>query len=131
MRIKTLAFALATLAVFVFVRSSCCCCHHDSTIPEVTSCNPTNGQTGVSLDTDVTVTFSQDMDKSSVEYSFYIDPPVSGDFSWPQDDRVVFTPDQPLDPNTTYTITVNCGAQSAEGVPLDDMFETSFTTGSS
>jgi hypothetical protein len=25
---------------------------------------------------------------------------------------------------------VNCGAQSTEGVPLDNMFEMSFTTGS-
>jgi len=112
--------------VLVFAVTAGCSC-----VPKVESTDPRDGETGVGTTRHISIMFSEAMDRESVEMAFRTDPPVSGAFLWSADDReVTFTPDSPLAPNTTYNVSLGTEAESEEGVPIDDMYEFSFTTGS-
>ena len=54
------------LAAIVLV-AFCAGCVTDRTAPEVTDCSPADGATGVMLNTSIQLTFSEDMEESSVE----------------------------------------------------------------
>lgn len=47
-----------------------------------------------------------------------IDPPQPGEFSWPEPDRLVFTPSEPWRPCRTYTIRLDDHMAQADGKPL-------------
>jgi hypothetical protein len=80
----------------------------------------------IDLDAHVSVTFNEEMNRTSVEQSFIIIPSVSGTFSW-DGNTVTFHP-QLLSGNTEYDITIRTTASDVFGNPLDSPYEFSFTT---
>lgn len=72
--------------------------------------------------------FDQAMDQSSVEAAFSIAPEVDGEFTWPDDRTLEFSPSQTLERQEEYRVTISDSARSARGiqpeVPLAASFET-------
>ena len=103
----------------------------DSTPPDVVSIKPDDGSMGVSIHTNITVEFSEPMNKTSVESSFRVEAhhnKVNGIIKWQSDSKLVFIPSSPLDMNTTYWINITGAKDSSEpGNPLPD-FSAKFTT---
>ncbi len=63
----------------------------------------------------VRVTFTEPVDRASAEAHFRIEPASEGEFSWPDDDTLVFTPAEPFTPSRTYSITVGPNIISQRG----------------
>ena len=97
------------------------------TIPYVTSALPRN--TNVPITTEISVTFSEAMNATSVERAFSITPTVSGTFSWSEDNKMMtFTPIGGLRYNTLYTVTIANNATDLSGINLSENYTWSFTT---
>ncbi|MCD4814867.1 MAG: Ig-like domain-containing protein, partial [Methanosarcinales archaeon] len=95
----------------------------DSTPPTVIVNTPTG--TGIPVTTNITVTFNESMNKTSVENAFSIDPSVNGTFTW---STMNFNPDANLTPNTLYNVTIRTGAQDLAGNNLATAYIWNFTT---
>lgn len=87
---------------------------------------PDNGQSKVSLSSNIEVTFDQEVDKDSAEAAFSISPDVSGSFSW-SGNTMIFDPSG-FDLLEKYTVTIDDGIKSIHGLPSEDSREFSFTT---
>ncbi|MGH2521979.1 MAG: Ig-like domain-containing protein, partial [Anaerolineales bacterium] len=70
----------------------------------------------------ITVYFDSPMDRSSVETAFAMAPQVTGKFDWPDDSTLVFTPANPLERASRYTVTINADAKSRAGLTLPEAF---------
>ncbi len=105
------------------------CTTPDTILPTVTGCAPADGATSVIRNTSVRVTFSEDMETSSVEAAFGLTPSATGAFAWSGATSLTFTPDQSLDSHTTCTITIGTGASDPAGNGLAAEYTSSFTTG--
>ena len=88
----------------------------DRTAPTVTPVSPEDGATKVSRTTTISATFSEAMNKTSVEEAFSVDG-VTGEFSW-AGNKMTFTPSNALAYNTKYTVTVSTTAKDEAGNPL-------------
>ena len=109
----------------------------DSDSPSITERAPASGQSGVGLNTNVSVTFSEAMDASTINSSTitlrdssynFVAATVSYNAS---SFTAVLTPSAPLAPLTTYTVTVKGGAGGVadiSGNPLTSDEVWSFTT---
>ncbi|MGA1790058.1 MAG: Ig-like domain-containing protein [bacterium] len=100
--------------------------------PTVVSVFPTEGETAASIYTNVSVTFSLEMDTNSVEDAFELTDAntndISGTFQWSVDSkRFDFDPNDLLDPNMTYTASIADSAHSG-GLFLDSNKTWQFTT---
>ncbi|MCD4817018.1 MAG: Ig-like domain-containing protein, partial [Methanosarcinales archaeon] len=96
---------------------------NDTTPPTVTGNEPTG--TNVPVTTQISVTFSEAMNKTSVENAFDIDPSVNGTFTW---STMNFNPDANLTPNTLYNVTIGTGAEDLAGNNLSTAYLWNFTT---
>lgn len=123
---------LGRLALALAAWSATACSGGDSpTLPGQTALaevTPAGGSTSVNPNTPVVVTFDGAM-MSGMQA--YVDlhrgdvsgPRVAGTWDMSEDhSRMTFTPDQPLEPNTTYTIHLGGGMmdESGETVDLED-----------
>ena len=81
----------------------------ETTPPIVLSVMPTNGQVNISIDTSLRITFSEKMNKTSVENAIMISGGLSAvSFDWVDDGRTVsFVPSSDLEYNTEYMIAIN------------------------
>src|SRR5690606_30650250 len=109
--------------------------------PAVVMTSPTDGEAGVHEDAVLVITFSEPMNKVSVQQAYQsADIPAAGvTFSWNANgDELTITPNDPLayaegtDPDDTdpieYTFSLTNVAESQAGVPLDEEVSVSFTT---
>ncbi|RPI82722.1 MAG: hypothetical protein EHM41_17665, partial [Chloroflexi bacterium] len=101
--------------------------------PELISTEPRAGQGQVPLDQEVRLTFSQVMDKESVEEAFVLVDPlgqvVQGSFEWSDDGReFAFTPDDLLARSSTYEISISDTARALGGTPLGPSMRQVFVT---
>ncbi|MDR2029554.1 MAG: Ig-like domain-containing protein [Treponema sp.] len=97
---------------------------------EVAQWSPGTGYHGEPEHIRVSVSFSHDPDKLSVEHSFSLtedSSPVNGSFGW-EGRTLVFHPAVPLELNRDYVITLLEDAQDQKGISMDKKFEASFTT---
>lgn len=88
----------------------------DPFAPVITATSPTDGQTGVSTATAVSVTFSEAMDTAATETAFALSPLADGAFSWDAGETaIVFAPAAQLAPDTSYTATMGADAADLAG----------------
>ncbi|MCJ7498656.1 Ig-like domain-containing protein [bacterium] len=96
--------------------------------PTVTSTTPTDGATDIMLNTDITITFSEAMNRTSVMDSLLISPdPGSVASTW-SGSTLTINPDSTLADSTTYTVTVGASVQDAEGSSMGSPYSFDFTT---
>ncbi len=77
----------------------------------------------------IEITFSEPMNKASVEENFLINPNLPGLFTWTDDNlKVVFNPDRYLFFGTRYQVKILKEAKSKEGISLSDDFLFYFQT---
>ncbi len=106
----------------------------DITAPTVTATDPVNAATGVALNKNISATFSEMMDSSSVTSSFILTnttgggTSVSGGVTY-TGTTAVFSPLGNLLPNTTYNAAITTGAKDVAGNGLASIYVWSFTTG--
>ena len=109
----------------------------DTTPPTVTSVTPSNGATGVAVNTAVTATFSEAMTASTITASTVslrdaTNALVTSNVSYNTATNVVtLTPSAPLSPSTTYTATITGGSGGVKdlaGNPLAGNTVWPFTT---
>jgi hypothetical protein len=100
----------------------------DTTPPTVKSTVPTNGATGVSTKTTISIEFSEPMDKTTAESSYTINPTDGGHtITWTGDTMVV-APASELKPLTQYTVKIAKSASDIAGNPMTADYTFSFTT---
>jgi methionine-rich copper-binding protein CopC len=106
----------------------------DSIAPTVTSTNPADGATNVADDTDITATFSEAMDPTTItDLTFTLEQggtPVPGTVTY-AGTTATFAPDNPLESATVYTATITIGAEDLAGNALESDHVWSFTTADS
>lgn len=95
--------------------------------PEVRHCYPEDGAINVTLDTDVSILFSEPM-RMETTTRVTMDPQASWDWSWNVDwTNLTYTPYQPLEYNTTYLVTID-GAIDMSGNILQSPYYCQFHT---
>jgi hypothetical protein len=97
---------------------------------EVKSWTPGEGFYDSSAVQTVTLEFTLEPDKNSVERSFSLSEEgqtIAGHFTW-QGRRMIFTPAAPLVPNRDYSVILKTEAHDNKGLSLDKQFEKVFTT---
>ncbi|MCH8075976.1 MAG: Ig-like domain-containing protein, partial [SAR324 cluster bacterium] len=88
----------------------------DTIAPSVVGTVPADQSTNVSVDTSITVTFSEAMNTASAEAALTVAPALSGTFSWSGDNSVMtFVPGQSLSYSQTYSVTVASSAADTSG----------------
>lgn len=99
--------------------------------PNVTSTDPINNSTGVSLTKTITANFSMIMDPLTIdETTFTLTQGatiIAGTVSY-AGTTASFNPTNPLLEGTVYTATITTGANNAAGVPLANDYVWNFTT---
>ena len=107
----------------------------DTISPTIIATSPVNGATGVATSAVVTVTFSEDMDPTTINGTTFTlkttvgSIAVTGTVSYNTSTRVAtFTPTAALTANTNYTATVTTGAKDLAGNPLAVNASFSFNT---
>jgi len=107
----------------------------DTTSPTIILTSPTNGATNVPVTNTVTVTFSEDMDPTTINGTTFSlkttvgSIPVAGTVSYNAATRIAtFTPTLSLAANTNYTATVTTGAKDTAGNTLAVNASFNFTT---
>jgi hypothetical protein len=93
------------------------------TPPTVSSTIPANAATGVPINSQLAVTFSEAMNPATINNRTFIlkqgTTPVTGTVSY-VNGTAIFTPATALTPNTLYTATITTGAKTTEATDLDD-----------
>jgi hypothetical protein len=104
----------------------------DVTAPTVSSTNPANAATGVTLSQKIAATFNEVMDSSSITTTTFTlkqgTTAVAGTLSY-AGRTATFTPTANLAASTLYTSTITTGATDLAGNPLGSNFAWTFTTG--
>jgi subtilisin len=103
----------------------------DTTAPSVSSVSPAENATGVAANGNVSVTFSEVMDRAATEAAFSLAPTggakVAGSFSWSAN-TMTFNPSSDLASGAGYTATVGSGAKDKAGNALPAAKSWAFTT---
>lgn len=101
--------------------------------PTVTLTDPSNDATGVKLNHQITATFSEAMDASTINTTTYGlkqgSTSIAGTVGY-SGTSATFTPASNLQPNSVFTGTITTGAKNMDGLALATNHTFSFTTGS-
>ncbi|MCF8242667.1 MAG: Ig-like domain-containing protein [Melioribacteraceae bacterium] len=104
-----------------------------TTTPTVSSTNPANSAVAVPINQQITATFSEEMNSSTITTATFTlmqgTSFVSGTVSY-TGTTAAFAPSSNLSPNTSYTATITTMAKNLAGNTLANNFTWTFTTGS-
>jgi hypothetical protein len=103
----------------------------DTVAPSVVSVSPDFSATDVAISTNVTVTFSEPMNQTSVNNAFsltYDTSQVPGSLNWINSSTVAFDPNSNLAFDTEYSVNITTGAEDLAGNNLLSAFASTFTT---
>jgi len=104
----------------------------DTTPPTVISKDPADDASGVAVNSQVRVTFSEPIDTSTIAESIYVyipDETVQGNFTFTDDfATVIFTPNAGLVYSTPYSVIITTGVKDSAGNTMADDVFWSFTT---
>ncbi len=110
------------------------CAAPRTTPPSVTSTVPQNNATNVDVNTNISATFSKDMDSSTITTSTFTvkdasNNPVSGTVSYNSTTKTAtFTPSSPLAYDTSYTATISGTVKDTDGNAMGSDYSWSFAT---
>ena len=96
--------------------------------PRVIQIEPPNDATEILLTTPITITFSTAMQRVETQSAISFTPRIAGNFSWRDDQTVIFTPRTALPVSTTLTINISQNARSWLQRPLRAETVSHFTT---
>ena len=98
--------------------------------PSVVSSTPSDGDTDVAVNANLTVTFSEAMNQAATEAALSVIPNIDCTVSWDASGTILScNPDADLAADTSYSATVDTGATDLAGNALELPFAFSFTTG--
>lgn len=125
---RTRALAIILFAGLAVVLAACSSAGGGGgTAPTVTATDPADGETGVAPGSDITVTFSEAMNRSDAQNAFSASPAVACSFTWnAADTEMTCDPDADLNAGTSYTVTIAASATSATGDALDGGHDVTF-----
>ncbi len=86
-------------------------------IPRIEKIEPAFGAVNVDTQSPISITFNSAMNKKAVEANFHIFPEVKGSLRW-QDNTLIFKPQKPLLPSTSYFISFTPNIKTIDGIPL-------------
>lgn len=95
--------------------------------PEIADSEIENGQQDVDVNASITITFSEPMNRTSVEEAFSISGNMTGTLHW-EGSNLTFVPDHPYDYLTSYTVIVSTDAKDIQGNNLKEQLTFRFTT---
>lgn len=102
----------------------------DVAAPVLLSMEPDSGAAGVDTSATVRLSFSEPMDRLSVQTSLVVAPGVrSGTFEWQGGRTVAFRPERPFAADRTHVVLLGAMARDARGNALDRPLLAHFTTG--
>jgi len=103
----------------------------DTTPPDVISVSPVTGSTEVDSNSRIEITFSERMLAKITEESIFISPLPKKpfDFRW-RGKRLILTPQEPLQPDRTYVVSIGTDAQDLRRNRLSQSYTFAFSTGS-
>lgn len=101
----------------------------DDVAPSVISSNPASGAIGISLNESFEITFSEEMDESTIDFRFNF----TGGFSSSgtidkQGSTITITPTNPLSELTEYTLLIYSSAEDLAGNRMESNYSLDFTT---
>ena len=102
----------------------------DRTPPEVVLTRPSSDATKIPPDHLILIQFSEQMDRRSVEESFFFSPAAREGvkFRW-QGERMEAEPVGGLRPGRTYLVSVGAGSRDEMGNPMSASYDFAFSTG--
>ena len=91
-----------------------------ASFPFVTGTTPSEGDTGVLVQSPITIRFSTPMDSALVRQALSFSPLVNGALAWTSDlKNLSFTPSPPLEYLTRYRVNIDSSARSTKGYNMD------------
>lgn len=104
----------------------------DAWAPSVVDVLPAPSQTNVLLDTEIKMTFSEPVVRSSLGTAFRVFPPTAGEWNWSNDGTTAtFRPLSGLLSEATYDVEILSSVIDLSGNPMRDRFRWEFTTAKS
>lgn len=101
----------------------------DTVRPYVVASTPANGDTGISVNSAVTIRFSEPMDHTTAQASLSLTPSVAfSGYSWQGDTLMTATLADTLSFKKQYRINISTAAQDANGNNLASSYSAGFTT---
>jgi hypothetical protein len=97
----------------------------------VANAYPVDGAVDVRLQDRITIVFRDQMNPSSVENAFHVEPEVDGNFYWSGGGKAMqlqFIPLNLFAVSTTYRVTLDTTASDVDGIKLSAPYRFSFTT---
>jgi len=94
---------------------------------KVTESYPVDKWDAVSIDAPIKITFDQEVDKTSAESQFNIQPKIDGEFTW-ENNTLIFQPSSPFKYSTTYNVQLKPGIKSVHGLDSTQDFSMTFAT---
>ena len=106
----------------------------DTTPPAVASTSPANNATDVGINTNITATFTEAIDASTIDVSSFTvsdgSSSIGGQVSYSETNMTAtFDPDENLSTRTTFTVRITTAVKDLSGNALDVDYTWSFTTG--
>jgi hypothetical protein len=98
----------------------------DDVSPKIIARSPSGDN--ISVDTNITISFDEAMNVTSVEMAFILVPYINGSFVWLLDNTLIFIPETNLEYSTTYYVHIGIEAKDSAGNSLGFPYQFSFTT---
>ncbi len=104
--------------------------YYNPTPPTVASTSPANGATNVAVGSNITATFSDEMNRNTITKStFTLNNGVTGTISYKSSTKTAtFNPNTDLSYSTTYTAKITTGVKDSAGNAMASNYTWSFTT---
>lgn len=116
----------------LFLLSGCQGQNNQTTQPpecQVVSAFPPDGATGIPIHSTIKIRFSEPMEVVSLQNAISLTPAVNFQLFWEDDDRLLsITPENGLDYNASYTLTIDDSASSLANRRLAQVYILGFTT---
>ena len=89
--------------------------------------SPGYGSGNIRINTQIRITFDQQVDHASAEERFSISPSINGNFSW-SGNTMILTPSDSLSYSTNYNFSIGTGVKTVYGYDSRQSFSSHFTT---